>query len=129
MSKKLFFRRWIDKLSVVKQYFLRGHNSWFALAFAIINFTLIFYQLLFVNLYFVPAVLKSYLVFFIVFGILYFPLATVIGYLDFRKGTFSAEQNLQKEVSPVWKEVFTRLSKIEHDNQTIIELLKKIETE
>ena len=125
MSKKLFLRIWIDKLSIIKQYFLRGHNAWFALAFTLINFTIIFYQLFLVNLYFIPEYLKSYAIFVIIFSILYFPIATIVGYLDFKKGTFSAEQNLQKDVNPVWKEVFSRLSKIEQDNQKIIEILQK----
>ena len=125
MITKIFLRFWIDCLSIVKQYFLRGHNAWFALAFTLINFTIIFYQLFLVNLSFIPEYLKSYSIFVIVFGIIYFPLATIVGYLDFKKGTFSAEQNLQKQVSPVWREVFSRLAKIEEDNQKIIELLKK----
>ena len=125
MSRKSLIRKWIDKLSILKQYFLRGHNSWFALGFALINFTLIFYQLFLVNLYFIPKYLKSYFVFVIIFSIIYFPLATLIGFFDFKKGTYSAEQNLQKEISPVWKELFSRINRIEQDNKKIIELLSK----
>ena len=126
MSRRLFLRNFIDRLSIIKQYFLRGHNAWFALAFTLINFTIIFYQLFLVNLYFIPEYLKSYAIFVIVFSLLYFPLATVIGYVDFKKGTFSAEQNLQKEISPVWKEVFSQLSKINQDNQKIMEMLNEL---
>jgi hypothetical protein len=125
MKIRSFLRKWIDRISIIKQYFLRGHNSWFALAFTLINFTLIFYDLLFVDLYFIPPFLKSYFIFVIVFGALYFPLATFVGYFDMSKGTFSAEQNLHKELSPVWKEVFNRLSKIEADNKLIIDLLSE----
>ena len=123
MKIKLFLRSWIDRFSVLKQYFLRGHNAWFALFFSIINFTLIFYNLLFEKLYFIPEIMKSYLVFFIVFGIIYFPISTLLGYLDFKKGTFSAEQNLQKTINPVWKDVFAQLNKIDQDNQKILQIL------
>ena len=126
MSRRLFLRNFIDKISVVKQYFLRGHNAWFALAFTLINFTIIFYQLFLVNLYFIPEFLKSYALFVIIFALIYFPLATIVGYLDFKKGTFSAEQNLQKEISPVWKEVFSQLSKIDQDNKKIMALLDEL---
>lgn len=127
MMNRVFLRKWIDRLSIIKQYFLRGHNAWFALFFSIINFTLIFYNLLFEKLFFIPAYLKSYLIFFIIFGILYFPLATIIGFLDFKKGTYSAEASLQKEVNPVTREIFARFAKLEQDNQKILELLDKLE--
>ena len=89
----------IDKGARGKQYFLRGHNSWFALGFSILNFTLIFNNLLVKNLDFVPDFLKSYATFFLIFLAIYVPLATIIGYLDFKKGTFAAEQKLSKELS------------------------------
>ncbi len=127
MSIRLFLRKWIDKLSIIKQYFLRGHNAWFALVFSIMNFTLLIYNFLIKNLFFVPDFLKSYLVFFIIFGIFYFPIATIVGILDFKRGTFSAEQNLQKKVNPVTKEMFDRFAKLEQDNQKILDLLTRIE--
>ncbi|MHA2239174.1 MAG: hypothetical protein ACXAB2_12505, partial [Candidatus Hodarchaeales archaeon] len=71
----------------MRQYFLRGHSSWFALGFSLINFTLIFYNLLFVNLYFIPEIFKSFSIFFIIFACLYLPTASLLGYLDFKKGT------------------------------------------
>lgn len=123
MKIKFFLRHWIDRFSILKQYFLRGHNSWFALAFSLLNFTLIFYNLLFEKLYFIPEFLKSYLVFFIIFSIFYFPFATYFGYLDYKKGTFSAEQNLQKKINPVWKDVFAKLDKIDQDNRKILDLM------
>ena len=111
----------IDKGARLKQYFLRGHNAWFALAFSILNFTLIFNNLLIKNLDFVPDYLKSYATFFLVFGLLYFPTAAIVGYLDFKKGTFAAEQNLTKEISPIWQEVFNRLEQIEKNQKKILE--------
>ena len=127
MRTKIFLRHKVDRFSILKQYFLRGHNAWFALAFSLVNFTLIFYNLLFEKLYFIPEFLKSYLVFFIIFGIFYFPFATYFGFLDYKKGTFSAEQNLQKKINPVWKDVFTKLNKIDEDNQRILDMLSNKE--
>ena len=123
MSKKQV-RLIIDKGARGKQYFLRGHYSWFALGFSILNFTLIFNNLLIKNLDFVPAALKSYATFFLIFGAIYFPLATIIGYLDFKKGTFAAEQRLSKELSPIWQEVFKRLEDIENNQIKILQNLK-----
>ena len=91
-----------------------------------IPFTLIFYNLLFKNLVFIPPELKSYSVFFIVFGIIYFPLATVFGYLDFNKGTYKAEQRLSKEISPIWRDVFSKLEKLEQENQELLHEIKNL---
>lgn len=120
-NKKRQIRFTIDKGARLKQYFLRGHNAWFALAFSILNFTLIFNNLLVKNLDFVPDYLKSYATFFLVFGFFYFPTAALVGYLDFKKGTFAAEQNLTKEISPIWQEVFSRLEQIEKNQKKILE--------
>ncbi|MHA1972125.1 MAG: hypothetical protein ACTSW1_03960 [Candidatus Hodarchaeales archaeon] len=116
----------IDRGARIRQYFLRGHSNWFALAFSLINFTLIFYNLLFKNLFFIPDFLKSYLVFFVLFGMSYFPLAALFGYLDYKKGTYRAEQLLSREISPIWKEVFDRLEKIQAENEQILDEIKKM---
>ncbi|MFX0050463.1 MAG: hypothetical protein ACFE8U_04135 [Candidatus Hermodarchaeota archaeon] len=124
---KVTLRKWIDKGGRVRQYFIRGHSNWFALVLSLINFTLIFYNLLFKNLFFVPDVLKSYSVFFIIFGVLYFPMAAILGWLDFKKGTYKAEQVLTMEVSPIWREVFQKLQNLEEANVILLSELKKIQ--
>ena len=119
----------IDKGARLKQYFLRGHNSWFALAFSLLNFTLIFYNLLFKNLFFIPEILKSYSIFFLIFGIIYFPLSAVLGWLDLKKGTYKAEQSLTMEISPIWNKVFKKLSNLEETNKTLLSELQRIQKE
>lgn len=122
-------RKGIDTGARLKQYFLRGHNSWFALAFSLLNFTLIFYNLLFKNLFFIPEILKSYSIFFMVFGSIYFPLAAFLGWLDFKKGTYRAEQSLTLEISPIWKEVFKKLSNLEETNKVLLSELQNMQRE
>jgi hypothetical protein len=117
-------RTLIDTGARVRQYFLRGHSNWFALIFSLINFTLIFYNLLFVKLYFIPEILKRFSIFFILFVIFYFPFAMSIGYLDYRKGTYRAEQELTKDLSPIWREVFSKLEILEKQNEELLEKLK-----
>lgn len=127
MSNKFPIRTIIDRGSRYKQYFLRGHNQWFALAFSLINFTLIFYKLLLENLVFIPDHLKSYTLFLILFGLTYFPFATIIGFYDFKKGTFNAEQKLSREISPIWKELFSRIEKLENNGADLLKILEKLE--
>lgn len=117
---KTVLRKKIDSLARIKQYFLRGHSSWFALMLSLVQFTLIAYNDLFEKLFFVPDILKSYFLFFLIFIITYFPLVTFFGYMDYRKGTFKAEQKLAAEMSPVWKEVFGRLDSIEKKMDEIL---------
>jgi hypothetical protein len=124
---KKMLRKLIDRIARLKQYFLRGHNAWFALAFSLLNFTLIFYNLLFKNLFFIPEILKSYTIFFIIFGTMYFPLAIILGWLDFKKGTYKAEQTLALEISPIWNQVFTKLTNLEKTNEILIKELQKMQ--
>jgi len=114
------FRSQINKFARVKQYFLRGHTTWFSLPFSLLNFTLIFYNLLLKNLDFVPDIFKQYTVFFICFLLVYLPSSAIIGYIDFKKGTFNAEVAMFMDLNPIWKKVF--------ENQTeILKRLKELE--
>ena len=49
----------------------------------------------------------------------------LIGYLDYKKGTYRAEQQLTKELSPVWRDVFTKFALLEKQN---LELLNALQT-
>jgi hypothetical protein len=124
---KKMLRKLIDRLARLKQYFLRGHNAWFALAFSLLNFTLIFYNLLFIKLFFIPEILKSYSIFFMIFGSIYFPFTIILGWLDFKKGTYKAEQALALEISPIWNQVFTKLTNLERANEILISELEKMQ--
>jgi hypothetical protein len=64
--------------------------------------------------------------FFIIFGFIYFPVAVIVGWLDFRKGTYRAEQQLTKEISPIWKEVFSKLERLEQQNKVLQESLDSL---
>ncbi len=125
LQAKKQLRMIIDEGARLRQYFLRGHSNWFALVFSLINFTLIFYNLLFINLYFIPEVLKSFSIFFIIFISLYFPFATTVGYLDFRKGTYRAEQQLARDLSPIWRDLFSKLEHLEKQNQELLAVIQK----
>jgi len=128
MVKKTL-RLMIDRVARLRQYFLRGHSNWFALAFSLINFTLIFYNLLFKNLFFIPEIFKSYSIFFIIFGISYFPTAAIIGWLDFKKGTYKEEQRLSLEISPIWQEVFKKLNNLEEVNKELLSEIQRLKND
>ncbi|MFX1512972.1 MAG: hypothetical protein ACFFCQ_10325 [Promethearchaeota archaeon] len=124
---KRFLRKKIDRGARLRQYFLRGHASWFALAFSLINFTLITYNFSFKNLYFVPDILKRFSIYFVLFIVSYFPIAAIVGYLDFKKGTYRAEQELTREISPVWSALFQEIEEIKEHNKKILTALQEKE--
>lgn len=126
---KKTLRKMIDYFGQLKQFFLRGHTNWFSLAFSLLNFTLIFYNLLFKELYFIPDIFKHYSVFFVIFGLCYFPMATLFGYLDLKKGTYKAEQSVTLKYSPLWQQLFKKLKKLEEDNLKLLELVQRIQEE
>ena len=120
----------IDKISRYKQYFLRGHAGWFALTFSLIQFTVIVYELVLRNLFFLQDTpLNRYSFFLIGFVIIYLPVATIVGFLDFRRGTYRAEQELSKELSPIWREVFKEFREMKEENKRLHEKVDKLSSE
>jgi hypothetical protein len=88
----------------------------------LLNFVTISFYLLIENLTVVPDAFRfrHYLILFLV---IYIPLASIVGYFDMRKGTYRVEQQMAKELSPIWKEVFERLDKLKRDQDEIINKL------
>lgn len=118
----------IDRISRYKQYFLRGHAGWFALTFSLIQFTVIIYELVLRNLFFLKDTpFNHYLIFLAVFTILYFPIAIIIGFLDFRRGTYKGEQKMARELSPIWRDVFAEFKTLREENKHLKQKLDRIE--
>ncbi len=120
---KRILRTIIDKFSRIRQYFLRGHAQWFALGFNLLNFTIISFYLLIQNLTIIPEI--RFTVYFLLFVAVYFPIATLVGYLDYKKGTFAEEQRLVQQASPIWQEVFKKLNAIERELEELKQLVEK----
>jgi hypothetical protein len=78
------------------------------------------------NLTIIPEELKLLRYYIFIFVFTYIPGAIILGYWDMNRGTYRVEQKMAKELSPIWKEVFERLDKIEERQERI---LQAIETE
>jgi len=118
----------IDRISRYKQYFLRGHSGWFALTFSLIQFTVIIYELVLKNLFFLKDTpFNHYFVFLVVFTVIYFPIAVIVGFMDFRRGTYKGEQKLALELSPIWKDVFSEFKVIREENDMLKKKIERIE--
>lgn len=121
MARSLLYR-----LSEARTYFLRGHGNWLVYPISIINFISITFYLLIDNLTIIPEELKLLRYYIFIFVFTYIPGAIILGYWDMNRGTYRVEQKMAKELSPIWKEVFERLDKIEERQERI---LQAIETE
>ncbi|MHA2295351.1 MAG: hypothetical protein ACXAEU_21935 [Candidatus Hodarchaeales archaeon] len=120
----------IDKISRYKQYFLRGHVGWFALTFSLIQFTVIVYELVLRNLWFIQETpLNHYTIFLVIFVVIYLPTAVVVGFYDYRRGTYKAEQELSKELSPIWRDVFKEFRELKEENRHLNERIESISRE
>lgn len=124
MKVRKTLRKILDKTGKYKQYFLRGHNSWFYFAFWLVNFTIIIYKLLLEDIALPEWMRFSY--FFIVFVFLYVPLAVLVGRFDFRRGTFRGEANLSLEVNPIIQKQFANQEKILSEQKELRAELEKI---
>lgn len=100
------------KILLIIEYFKRGHNSYFGFAISIFNFANIsFVTLVSLNV-FEPSIF-SYILLLIIFFCTYIPLTILIGRWDYKKGSFLVLQNLVRERSPLYLELFERLERIE----------------
>jgi len=124
MRFRSVLRRFLDKSGKYKMYFLRGHNSWFYFAFYIINFTVIIYKLLLEDLSLPDWMNFSY--FFLLFVFLYIPISTIVGMLDYKKGTFRGEALLSLEVNPITQKMFENQELILKQQKELEDQLKKL---
>ena len=67
-------------------YFKTGHGGYLAYGLSIFNFIVIQQRLLIENIPFLNQYINNLSSFIIIFGIIYFPTAVVIGFLEYRKG-------------------------------------------
>ncbi len=127
MEVKYKLRILIDKIGRYKQYMVRGHSNWFALGLSIINFTIIVYKLLVEELYFIPAEIKSYWIFALIFIVGYFIVSTIVGYYDLKKGTYNAEQQVILQRSPIWRDLFTKLERNEANLRLLLDKINEVQ--
>lgn len=124
MKLRPILRKVLDTSGKYKMYFLRGHNSWFYFVFWLVNFTVIIYKLLLEDLS-LPEWM-SFPFFFSLFILIYIPLATIVGKLDYRKGTFRGEALLSLEVNPITQMLVANQESIIKKQKELEEQIKKL---
>ena len=76
---------------------------------SLFNFSVIIFNLFWVAFFDVPESVAWYGIWIIFFLIAYIPLATFIGYLDMRYGSFKAGQKRWRDLDPIWAEVHAKM--------------------
>ena len=104
-------------------YFRRGHGTWFAMWMSFLNFIVIQYRLLIENVWFLRNFFTSLSMFAAMFLAIYIPVATLVGWLDYKKMTKPREREAdyyfthptfkERELTfPAWITVLKTLEKL-----------------
>ncbi|MHA1200088.1 MAG: hypothetical protein ACTSQF_12225 [Candidatus Heimdallarchaeaceae archaeon] len=117
-------RKSLDLIGRTRLYFFRGHNSWLYLPIWFVNILIVFYKLLLEDLFFLPEWV-SFWSFALIFSVIYFPLAVLIGRLDYYRGTYKGEAEVGMAVNPIWIKQFKELEGLKTELAEIKELLAK----
>lgn len=115
-----------NRLLRMWSYFRRGHSTYLAFLLSFANFIVIQYRLL---VQYIPAIhilFNSILVFTITFFLAYIPLATLIGWYDYKKFSMPIELSLSAKASPWNRDITMALIHIARgENEEAVKLLEK----
>jgi hypothetical protein len=114
----------MNRIWVAIALFKRGHASWMGFAVAFINASLIWYRLLIEKVSWLHEIIPKFSVFIMFFFPAYVMCAILIGYWDFKRGTYPIESGMFFRRNPFAWEQFRRLKNIE---TTLLELYTKVE--
>ena len=98
-------RKLVDRILRYWIYFKRGHGTYLIFLVSFMNFITIQYTLLISKFTFLSLVFRDLIIFAISFLIVYIPLATIIGWLDIKRGAVPREFKISYSVSEWHKDV------------------------
>jgi len=118
VRKEKLLRWWI--------YFRRGHSTYLAFFLSFANFIVIQYRLLIENVGIFRLVFAGLTAFAIAFFLVYVPVATIIGWLDMKRGMLPVEGAIVGEVNPWVQDLFRALYLLaENRNEEAKKILEK----
>ncbi len=98
-------------------YFRRGHSTYLAFLLSFANFIVIQYRLLIESVGIFRLLFASLTAFAATFLLVYVPVATVIGWLDMRKGMLPVEGAIVGEVNPWVRDLLRALYLLAEDRK------------
>jgi len=107
-------------------YFRSGHSVCLIFTISFLNFIVIQWRLLIEEIEPLKALFQHFYMFIIIFFVTYIPLATMIGWLYYKRGVVPVDQTVAAKASP-WIQDLAKaiLLLVEGKNEEVIELMKK----
>ena len=107
-------------------YFRRGHSTYLAFFMSFMNFIIIQYRLLIENIPLLDAIFSSLSIFAIIFFFVYFPLAIIIGWQDYKKYAVPVDATIAAKANPWVNDLSRALMLIcDNENEKAKEILQK----
>lgn len=109
-------------------YFHRGHGVWLAFILSFLNFIAIQYTQIIERVPFLKMIFPQLTVFFLLFVLVYGPLAILIGWYDYRRGSIPTSSRLSAKASPFYRDVAKALILLSEDTvskEKVRELMRK----
>ena len=107
-------------------YFRRGHGTYLAFFISFANFMAIQYRLVIEYVSLLEALFSSLTIFALTFFVVYLPVATVIGWLDYKKLAVPMDATVSARANPWVQDLATALALMaEGKNEDAKEILKK----
>ena len=107
-------------------YFRRGHGTYLAFFISFANFMAIQYRLVIEYVSLLEALFSSLTIFALTFFVVYLPVATIIGWLDYKKLAVPVDQTVSAKANPWVRDLATALALMaEGKNEEAKEILKK----
>ena len=107
-------------------YFRRGHSTYLVFVMSFINFVVIQYRLVIETMPTLSFLFPRLTYFLIIFLLIYLPVSTIIGWLDYKRGAVPTEAELGTKANPWAKDVSKSLSLMcEGKNEEAKRILEK----
>jgi hypothetical protein len=118
MNRNRFLRYWT--------YFRRGHNIYLIFIISFLNFVVIQWRLLIEQIQLLEAFFQHFYIFTAIFMVSYISLATIIGWIDYKRGAFPVDQKIAAKVSPWAQDVAKAIILLaEGKKEEVIALMRK----
>lgn len=116
--KKSLLRYWT--------YFRRGHNVYLIFVVSFLNFVVIQWRLLFEYIPSLEMLFQSFWIFTVLVILIYLPLATIIGWIDYKRAAFPVDATIAAKANPWFQDLAKAIILLaEGKNEEVVELMRK----
>ncbi|MBU2529013.1 MAG: hypothetical protein ABII20_02855 [Candidatus Omnitrophota bacterium] len=117
MTRSNFMRAWT--------YFRRGHSVYLVFGISFLNFTVIQWRLLVEKVDALKFIFQRFTYFFVAFFAVYIPLAVLIGYIDYRRGSVPVDSVEAARANPWVKDLSKALMLMSKGDEDVRKIMSK----